>query len=132
MAATLGQRRVRQAPIKHLDTNDSGGYFDRDRASEYVIRLNREALDRYEVTADEFVSRLSSVVRGTTGQNRIKIAGEEIEFEVKMEGNRELDVLALADRIIEGPRGAGIRIGDVVTIEPRDVLARLVREDQQY
>ncbi len=132
IAENVGRRLQRQPRIQEVDTNASGGYFDRDKASEYVIRLNRQALDRYAVTVDEFVSRLSSVVRGSTGQNRIKIAGEEIEFEVKMEGNRELDVLALADRIIEGPGGAGIRIGDVATIEPRDVLARIVREDQQY
>jgi len=132
IAEDLGRRLQRQPRIQEVDTNASGGYFDRDKASEYVIRLNREALSRYNVTTQDFVYRLASVIQGSTGQDRIKIAGEEIQFEVKMEGNRELDVHALQDRIVEGPGGVGIRVGDVVTIEPREVLARIVREDQQY
>lgn len=132
IAEDLARRLERQPRIQEVDTNASGGYFDRDKAFEYVVRPRREALARYGVTAEEFVFRLAAVIRGTTGQNQIKIGGEEIRFEVKMEGNRDLDVLALADRIVEGPGGAGIRIGDVAAIEEREVLSRIVREDQQY
>jgi len=75
---------------------------------------------------------MSAAIQGRAGLSRVKIGGEDVDYEVKLEGNRELDVLALGDVIVEGGAGTGIRLGDVVTLRPRDVLARIVREDQQY
>jgi HAE1 family hydrophobic/amphiphilic exporter-1 len=43
-----------------------------------------------------------------------------------------MDVLALAETLIDTPGGDRIRLGEVVSIEERDVLARIVRENQQY
>jgi len=46
--------------------------------------------------------------------------------------SENLDVLALQDAILTLPDGRGIRLGDVVTVTPRDVLSRIHRENQQY
>ena len=132
IAEDLGRRLLRQPRIQDVDTNASGRFFDRDRASEFVVEIDRAALAKYDMAVSEFGSRMMAAVRGQAGGTSIKIGGEEVEFEVKLEGNRELDVLAFNDVIVEGRGGTGIRLGDVVTIRPRDVLARITREDQQY
>jgi len=132
IAEDLGRRLERQPRIQDVDTNASGRFFDRDKASEYVVDVDREAIAQHNISIDEFVYRVGAAIQGTTGQSQIKIGGEEVEFEVKLAGNRDLDVLAFEDLILEGRGGQGIRVGDVVTVRPREVLARIVREDQQY
>jgi HAE1 family hydrophobic/amphiphilic exporter-1 len=118
--------------IREVDTNASGSYFDRDRATEFVVEIDRDALARYDMTTQQFVSRLNAVIRGQTGQSLLKIGGEEIRFEVKVEGFRYVDLRDLQETIVTGPSGVGIRVGDVVTITSRQILARISRENQQY
>ncbi len=132
IAEDLGRRLTRQPRIQDVDTNASGRFFDRDRATEFVVDLDRDALARYDITVDAFVSRMAAAIRGQAGLSRVKIGGEEVAYEVKLQGNRDLDVLAFQDVIVEGRGGTGIRLGDVVTLRQRDVLARITREDQQY
>jgi len=43
-----------------------------------------------------------------------------------------MDVLALGETLIDTPSRRRIRLGDVVTITPREILARVHRENQQY
>ena len=132
IADDLGRRLERQPRIQDVDTNSSGRFFDRDKATEYVVHIDRDALATHDMTVSEFVGRMSAAIRGRTGFNRLKIGGEEVDYEVKLEGNRDLDVLAFQDVIVEGRGDTGIRLGDVVRIEQQEVLARITREDQQY
>ncbi len=132
IAEDLGRRLVRQPRIQEVDTNASGRFFDRDRATEFVVEIDRGALARYDVTVGDFVSRMGAAIRGQAGQSSVKIGGEDVDYEVKLEGNRDLDVVAFQDVIVEGRGGTGIRLGDVVTLTQRDVLARITRENQQY
>jgi len=44
----------------------------------------------------------------------------------------ELDVLQLRETLVEPPAGRRIRLADVVTVEEREVLSRIRRENQQY
>jgi HAE1 family hydrophobic/amphiphilic exporter-1 len=62
----------------------------------------------------------------------MRIDGEEVLYEIKLAGYEELDVLALEERLIQAPTGEGVRLGDVSELAERQVLNRVVREDQQY
>jgi HAE1 family hydrophobic/amphiphilic exporter-1 len=55
-----------------------------------------------------------------------------VRFDVKIEGNEDVDVLALQELLLMTPAGQGVRLDDVATLGERDVLTRIVREDQQY
>ncbi len=132
IAEDLGRRLTRMSRIRDVDTNSSGNFYQRDRASEYVVEIDREALARYDISVAEFVARLNAVIQGQTGNAAVKIGGEEVRFEVKLEGFQNVDLRQLEETIITGFSGMGIRIGDVVSIRPREVLARISREDQQY
>ncbi len=132
IAEDLGRRLRRQPRIQDVDTNASGGWFQRDKASEFVMEIDRDALGRYGLGVQEFVLRVNSAIRGTLGRSTIKVAGDEIRYDVKLAGNEDMDVLGLQEVLVTLPDSSIIRVGDVVTIREREVLARIRREDQQY
>jgi HAE1 family hydrophobic/amphiphilic exporter-1 len=132
IAEDLGSRLTRMSRIRDVDTNASGSWFQSDRASEFVVEIDRGALARYDMTVSDFVNRMNAVIRGQTGQSLLKLGGEEVRFDVKVEGFQTVDLRELQETIITGMAGTGIRIGDVVTISPKEILARIRRENQQY
>ncbi len=132
IAEDLGSRLTRMTRIRDVDTNSSGSWYNTDRASEYVVEIDRVALARYDMTVQDFVGRMNSVIRGQTGRSLLKLGGEEVRFDVKLEGFTTVDLLELQETIITGSAGNGIRIGDVVSIYPEEILARIRRENQQY
>lgn len=132
IAEDLGGRLSRLSRVSDVNTNASGAFYETDRATEFVVTLHRADLARYDMDVSEFVDRLSAAVQGQTGRTSIKIQGEDVRFEVKLEDARKMDVLALKETLITGTDGTVVRVGDVVTVEPREVLARIRRENQQY
>lgn len=132
IAEDLGGRLTNLSRIRDVNTNSSGAWYERDRATEFMVTVDRDALARYDMSVNEFIWRFTSLVSGEARQDQLKIGGEEVRYEVKVEGYRDIDVQALNERIITGAAGLGIRVGDVVTVEPKEILARIRREDQQY
>jgi len=132
IAQDLGRRLERHSRVVDVDTNASSGRFTRERAWEVVVEVDRERIAVYQLKVEELIGSLNAAVAGTAGLGFIKLGGEEVQFQVKLEDNLEVDVLALRETLIDTPSGRRIRLGDVVTIESRDVLSRIRREDQQY
>jgi HAE1 family hydrophobic/amphiphilic exporter-1 len=132
IAEDLGQRLSRLARVQEVDTNASSNRFTRDKASEYVVTIDRSRLARHNMTVGGLVNRLAAAVAGNAQLARIKLGGEEVQYQVKLEENQDMDVLALKETLVDTPDGQRIRLGDVVTVEPREILARIRRENQQY
>jgi HAE1 family hydrophobic/amphiphilic exporter-1 len=132
IAEDLGRRLTRMARIRDVDTNSSGSWFNRDKATEFVVEIDRDAIARYDMSVREFVGRMAAVIQGQTRQDLLKIGGEELRLDVKVEGFREVDLRELEQTIITATNGTAIRIGDVVKVYPKEVLARIRRENQQY
>jgi hydrophobic/amphiphilic exporter-1 (mainly G- bacteria), HAE1 family len=131
IAANLGERLRSMTRVEEVDTNATGA-FVRERATEFVLVLDRVALGRYGIPVQEFVARVNGALRGRTGSNTLLVEGEETRFEVKLAGFRELDVAGLRQTVLTTGSGARIRVEDVARVEERGVLSRIVREDQQY
>jgi HAE1 family hydrophobic/amphiphilic exporter-1 len=131
IAEDLGRRLIAIPRVVEVDTNASGG-FTRDKAVEYVVSVDRAALARYDMTMDDFQRQVRTAVATEGGGGRLKLGGEEVDYEVKIRDVESQDVLALRETILTTPDGRGIRLGDVASIAPRDVLATILREDQQY
>ena len=131
IAEDLAERLSRMTRIEEVDPN-AAGRFSRDRAVEYAIAIDRDALARYDMSVQDLASSLQAAVGGSSGQATMKLGGEEVEYRVKLEGARDADVLALLETLVPLPDGRRVRVGDVVTVAPRDVLASILREDQQY
>lgn len=131
IAEDLGDRLARVPRVRTIDTN-SAGRFVRERATEFVVEIDRDQLARHDISVQELVARMNAAVAGQTSDAQLKIGGDEVRYEVKLEGYRETDVQELLETIISTSTGTGIRLGDVVSIAPVNVLAWIRREDQQY
>jgi len=131
IAEDLGSRLSRISRVQEVDTNASGG-FTRDRAVEYVVDVDRGALARYGLTVQDLVNQMQAAVAGEARVSYLKLGGEEVGYEVKVRDVEEMDVLALRETILRTADGQGIRMGEVVTVAPREVLASIRRENQQY
>lgn len=131
IAQDLGGRLSRMSRIDEVDTNSSGR-FTLDRAVEYTVRIDRDALARYDLSVGDLVARIQPAIGGYAGRGTIKLAGEEVGYQVKLAGSEAADVRALLETLVKLPDGRQVRLGDVVTVEPRQVLANILRQNQQY
>ncbi len=132
IAESLGTRLERLSRVQDVDTNSSSNRFNRDKASEYVVRVDRNRLSQHDLTVEQFVVRMNQAVGGSAQLGTVKLGGEEVQYQVKLQDSADMDVLALKEILIDTPGGRRIRLGDVMSIAPRDVLARIRRENQQY
>ncbi len=132
IAEDLGGRLERYPRVRDVNTNASWGYFDRERASEFAVDIRRDVVAHHDVTVEHLVGQISAAVRGQVSESQIKIGGDEVRYDVKLEGNREVDIVELRKTLILTPAGNPVRLGELVTIRPRDVLATIRRENQQY
>jgi HAE1 family hydrophobic/amphiphilic exporter-1 len=131
IAEDLGRRLERLARVQEVDTNASGGWT-RDRATEFTVQVDRTKLARFDMSVSDLINQLARAIAGSGGQRSIKIGGEDLFYEVKVRDADYVDVLGLRETIIQTPDGRGVRLGDVVAIDRRDVLASIRRENQQY
>lgn len=130
LAEVLKDRLTRFSRIRDVDVNSSSSYFDRDKATEVVVRINRERLGMYSLTVADVLGQIGAATRGPSNYT-MKVSGEEVRLEVKYEGFQYLDMRDLGNILIPHPRGS-VRLGDVATVEERLLPSRIIREDQQY
>ncbi len=131
IAEGMKRRLERFSRVREVDTNAGGRWWGSEKASEVVVQLDRERLAMHELTVREVVNQVRAAVGGRTSPGQIRVGGEELGFEVKMEGYRELDVLELAETLVTSSDG-DVRLADIAVITQRDVLNVIEREDQQY
>jgi hydrophobic/amphiphilic exporter-1 (mainly G- bacteria), HAE1 family len=132
IADDLGRRLQAYSRIREVDTNSSGGFFNRDRATELVLEIDRARLAMHDLSAEDLVRQVGAAVRGRTQHQTIRVGGEEMQFLVKTEGYRDMDLVGLHELLIPAPSGESVRLGEVATVRERNVLSVVVRENQQY
>ncbi len=132
IAEDIGTRVSRLSRVVDVDTNASGSRFVRDRASEFVLDVDRDAIARHDLAVEDVVEGIGAAAAGNARLDYLKLGGEEVQIQVKLARNQDLDVLALRETLIPTPAGGRIRLGDVVRVRQREVLAQIRRENQQY
>ncbi len=132
IAEAIGSRLERLNRVEEVDTNSSRRMYVRDKASEFVVRVDRDRVAQHGLTVQQLTSSLNAAVGGASALGQLKIGGEEVWYQVKLESNMDMDVVQLRETLVDTPDGRRIRLGDVMTIESRDVLSSIRRENQQY
>ena len=133
IAEDLGRRLTRFSRVREVDVNSSGMWYQRDKATEFVLTIDRQRLGLYGLTAQDVIRQVQAAVNASrAGVQPIRVGGKEMQIEVGLAGSDDLDVLELEETLLQVPGGEGVRLVDVATIEERQVLNRIVREDQQY
>ena len=132
LAEDIGQRLLRFSRIRDVDVNSAGGWYTRDKASEFTLILDRQRLGMHGLTAEEVVYQVATAVQGTVRRGFVRIAGDELRFDVKLGDNENMDTQELPELLLQTPAGQPVRLGDVARVGEREVLSRIEREDQQY
>ncbi|MGQ0563351.1 MAG: efflux RND transporter permease subunit, partial [Gemmatimonadota bacterium] len=132
IAEDIGQRLERFSRVREVDTNSSGRFFGRERATELVLDLDRRRLALHGLSAEDVTRYVGAAVRGETRRSTIRMAGEELQYAVKLDGYRDVDVIQLLELQVPAAAGQSVRLGDAAQLRERDVLNRILREDQQY
>ena len=132
IAQEAGGRLENRPRIHDVNINAANSWRDRERATEFAVVIRRDVLANYELTVQQLVGEVQAAVRGQTSNARIKIGGDEVRFQVKVEGNREIDLIELSERLVTTSSGEPVRLGNLVEVEPRELLATIHRADQQY
>jgi HAE1 family hydrophobic/amphiphilic exporter-1 len=132
IAEDLGERLKRFSRIQEVDTNASGQWFERDKATEVVVRLDRARLATHALSAQDVVRRVAAAVGRDSRRSYLRVGDEELFLSVRLAGSGTLDVRQLHDLTIPVPGGEPVRLSDVATVGEREVLSRILREDQQY
>ncbi|HEX6041013.1 efflux RND transporter permease subunit [Longimicrobium sp.] len=132
IADDLGRRLQQFSRIQDVDTNSDGAWYQRDKATEVVLRVDRPALAAHGISAREVVNRVGAAVGRNGSRGRLRVGDEEVAFSVALDGHRTMDVQQLRQLLIPGPGGGAVRLADVARVDEREVLSRIVREDQQY
>jgi HAE1 family hydrophobic/amphiphilic exporter-1 len=131
IAEDLGSRLLRVPRVVDVDTNASGGYT-RERALEYVLSVDRDALAQHDMSVADFDAQVSAAIQTEGGRSTIRIGADEVNYQVKIRDIEDQDVLRLMQTMLQAPSGEAVRVADVASIEPREVLANIRRENQQY
>jgi len=132
IAEDLGARLKRYSRIQEVDTNASGQWFERDRATEVAVRLDRARLAMHSLSARDVVRRVAAAVGEDERRSYLRVGDEELLFSVGLAGSGTLDVRELRELSIPAPSGEPVRLAEVAEVGERDVLSRILREDQQY
>lgn len=129
LADELAERLKRNPRIREVDTNY--GYFSRGGEKQIVLRFDRQALAAHGLTAYDVIYFVSRYVRTTSGGS-VTYSGEEVDFQVKVEGYDDRDVIELMNAMVITPNRGRVRMSDLgeLTVEP--VMGIIERQDQQY
>ncbi|HSG81040.1 MAG TPA: efflux RND transporter permease subunit, partial [Gemmatimonadota bacterium] len=131
IAEDLARRLSRFNRVREVDTNVSDWWWT-DKASEYVLNIDRPRLAGYGLSVQELLSFVTSNVQGQVSLSRMKVGGEEVRYSVKLEGYRDFDFTDLNELLVPTATGEVVRLADVAQVGRHEVLNRIVREDQQY
>lgn len=132
IAEDLAARLERYPRIRDVDPNATGHWFERDRETELALVPRRASLDGYGMSVEDLLARVSAYARGRLSSDVVSIGGEEMDLSLKLAGADSADVAALSDLVVTTAEGRPVRVADVATIEERETMARIVREDQRY
>ncbi len=133
IADDLAERLKRFSRIQDVDPNASGRWYERDKEFEYYLAVDRDALGAHDLTVEDLLRFVSTNLPSDRPRTQVlRVGAEELPFAVKLAGYREFDIVDMRQLRIPSPSGREVRLADVAQVQRRDVLSRILREDQQY
>ncbi|MGH7503088.1 MAG: efflux RND transporter permease subunit [Longimicrobiales bacterium] len=128
----MADKLKRYSRIREVDTNSAGSWFQRDRATEIALDIDRARLALHDMTAASVVAYVRVTVRGPGSGGTVRVAGDEMLVSVKLEDYENMDMQRIEETLIPAATGEAVRLGDIATVRERQVLNQVIRENQQY
>ncbi|MCK4337542.1 MAG: efflux RND transporter permease subunit, partial [Candidatus Aminicenantes bacterium] len=128
------ERSLKRNPrIKEVRIVSSRYYWGRIDSFEYVLKLNKEKLRKYNVDPLYLLSTIQTMISGrVTAPLKSKIGGKEIEIAIKNPDAEDMDLKRLLDALIMTRNGEYLRLGEISTLEERPIAGSIDRENQQF
>ncbi len=130
IAEQIRQKLIINRRVANVDIDKS--YLYSGDLYEIALVANRKLVEHYGISVADLMHRIRLLTRGTVQTARIKIAGEEINLTIKFSGYENFSIKDLLNVVIKSQEGRSIKLKDVINIQDRKVLSRIVRENQQY
>ena len=115
------------------EVRGSPSRYSRQDSFEFVLKIDRELMRKYDVDPSYLNSYISTLLSGTGGLPRlIKVGGVERFISIKFPEAALMDVKTLQDALFQTQSGEYFRLGEITTLEERVIPGSIDREDQQY
>ncbi len=98
----------------------------------YVLKIDKEALRKYDINLPYLYYHLAPLIRGRISRQMIKIGGKEMDLSIKFPEADEMDLKSLQDAHIRTRKGEYLRLADISTLEERPIAGSIDRENQQF
>ena len=128
------ERSLKRNPrIKEVRIISSRFYWGQIDSFEYVLKLNKEKLRKYNVDPLYLLSTIQTMISGrVTAPLKSKIGGKEIEIAIKNPDAKDMDLKRLLGVLIMTRNGEYLRLGEISTLEERPIAGSIDRENQQF
>lgn len=102
------------------------------QSSEIVMQIDREALQKYNLSVSDLLYFVRTNIAGRSFTHRIKVAGKEMRLDIKISGAENFNLKDLLNLVITSWRGEQVRVADIASIKTEKVPEVIDRENQQY
>lgn len=100
---------------------------------EYILKVDREALKKYNIDPQYLYFHIQSLVRGTMSTPmRATIGGKEMILTFKFPEADQIDLKGLQDALLRTRGGEYLRLGEICRLEEHPIAGAIDRENQQF
>ena len=133
ITSSLERTLKRNPRIKDVKIISSRGWWFRGESFEYVAKLDKEALRKYDIDPLYLYYQIAAMLSGrVTRPIKVNIGGKELEFSIKFPDAEEMDIKEIQDVLILTRKGEYLRLGEVSSLEEKPIAGSIDREDQQF
>ncbi|MGD9346319.1 MAG: efflux RND transporter permease subunit [Candidatus Aminicenantes bacterium] len=133
ITSSLEATLKRNPRIKDVKIISSRGWWFRGESFEYVAKLDKEALRKYDIDPLYLYYQIAAMLSGrVTRPIKVNISGQELEFSIKFPDAEEMDIKEIQDVLILTRKGEYLRLGEVSSLEEKPIAGSIDREDQQF
>jgi HAE1 family hydrophobic/amphiphilic exporter-1 len=128
------EAQLRRNPrIKEVKIVSSRSWWYRADSFEDVLKIDKDALGRYDVDPAYLYSYLAALLRGNFGTPvRLILSGKDMAISIKYPESARTDVRELEEALVRTRRGEYFRLGEVASLEERPIAGSIDRENQQF
>jgi HAE1 family hydrophobic/amphiphilic exporter-1 len=133
ITSNLEKTLKRNPRIKDVKIISSRGWWFRGESFEYVAKLDKESLRKYDIDPLYLYYQIAAMLSGRVIRPiKVNIGGKELEFYIKFPDAEEMDIKEIQDVLILTRKGEYLRLGEVSSMEEKPIAGSIDREDQQF
>ena len=134
IAEDVGARLKRFSRVRDVDTNAAGRCSSRTAPPSSCSRLDRARLAAHGLTARDVVAHVGRGAGSAgAGGQVVLVGGKERHAHAALERRYAMRTCSISSsRSCAGRQASEVRLGEIASFEEREVMSRIVRENQQY